>query len=212
MLIGVIGAPITGKTTLAAGLFAKLKEMGVAAEFVPEYARKYIAKMRRSERDGVTLLDMDQFRIARGQSEEEDLFTGSGTQIIVTDGSVANAYFYMQEIDDTELNSKVRTAMGRYDVLFYSKPFDTRRDMQWDPVTGTSKGSKFSQDPNRVHDAEFSLQLDRKISLIVDKTVGAGNSWSTGFIHQLAGTPEERLTDALRVVTLRLEVLSGWKQ
>jgi len=210
MLIGVMGAPITGKTTLAAGLFARLKEMGIAAEFVPEYARRYIATMAADNRSGACrpLCDTDQTMIARGQALDEDLFVGSGTQVVVTDGSVANAYFYMDGVSEVDLMHGVRSAMGRYDVLFYARPFDVRVDVEWDPISGSPAGIRPSADPNRVHDAEFSARLDGRIASIVNKTTGAGGAWTTGFVHRLAGSPPERLADALRVVTIRLEVFA----
>ena len=47
MRIGLVGAPGSGKTTLAARLFAQLKESGFNdAILVQEYAREYVAQAR----------------------------------------------------------------------------------------------------------------------------------------------------------------------
>ena len=42
ILINLAGAPSTGKSTLASKIFSKLKEMGLSAEYSPEYVKGWV--------------------------------------------------------------------------------------------------------------------------------------------------------------------------
>lgn len=208
MLIGVLGSPITGKTTLAAGLFAKLKEMGVACEFVPEYARKYIATQREIWGEkALPLDDQDQREIADGQRKEENLFLGSGTEVVVTDGSVANAHFYLENVSDRDRAEMIGLSLERYDVVFFARPFEVPCVVGWDPLSG--KSGEARPDPNRVHSADFSFALDRTIEKTLYTLTMAGFRPAGVQMVELHGNPSERLTAALRAVTLRLETKKG---
>jgi len=46
MFVGFVGSPLSGKTTVAAKVFAKLKKAGMPVEFIPEQSRFYIAQAR----------------------------------------------------------------------------------------------------------------------------------------------------------------------
>lgn len=199
MLVGLIGAPTTGKTTLAAGLFAKLKEMGIACEFVPEAARRYIASKKLASDGGIHLTDIDQEYICSNQVTEENLFVDSGTRVVVSDGSSVNAYFYMDQmaaVSPKELSNAVAAAIMRYDILFFARHFDVALNQAWDPVCAMQKPSE--PDPNRVHGEKFSLRMDNRIEKIL-------SSLSTTNVFQLSGGPAGRLNQAINTITLRLE-------
>ena len=160
MKIGFVGAPGSGKTTIAALVFAHLKDNGIVCEFVPEQARFYIASMRAAYQkhptDSVSLSDEDQLKIMQQQQTAERIFESAcgSNALIVSDSSTYNALLYMS--DDLLLNSNVRSmlAKSRYDLLFYCPPVKTY-------LMGV--------DPNRVHSEEQSNLLDSRIVRLVEQ-------------------------------------------
>jgi GTPase SAR1 family protein len=97
MLIGFIGAPNSGKTTIAARVFAELKQNGQPdVEFIVEEARRYIA-IKRAERNTDPLSDSDQETIFARQASLEGLMVGAvgpyGT--VVSDSCAINSLWYM---------------------------------------------------------------------------------------------------------------------
>ena len=171
MLIAFIGAPCSGKTTTAAMVFAALKDAGQLAEFVPEQARVYIAAKKRSvfHNDNplalplwqvpVTLTDFDQKEIARQQSDADSLMissSGPGTTV-VADSSPLNSLFYMTDgCQDSFANHDqgiIKNAIRDTALFFYVKPIPNQALM----------------DPNRLHDARFSKELDDRILPLLTK-------------------------------------------
>lgn len=157
MLIGFIGCPGSGKTTTAALTFADLKEMGVAAEFIPEQARLHIAEKRLSLHQApgspVVLHDNDQVDILCRQSEAEATMVQScGPEtIVITDSSTFNSLLYMSDACREEIWSAWWEGRLKYDLLFYCAP-----------VKGFS-----SRDPNRVHDQQQAREVDLKIGQLL---------------------------------------------
>jgi len=149
--IGCIGSPFSGKTTTSALLFAELKKKGYPVEFLPEYARVHIREKRSIDPDAsVVLNDSDQLTIARGQFEwEKSIMDYSGKEVVlITDGSVSNAYFYTT----TPILDLPKT-INQYDLLFFSKNIER---------TGANDG-------NRIHNSDFSLQMESKIKEELEK-------------------------------------------
>lgn len=146
MLIGFLGVACSGKTTLAARIFAELKELGINSEFIPELARYYIAEKKLFENtNNITLTDKDQFEILNRQYKTENMFINSlGTNgIVITDSTIFNtiAYFSETVFNDNlfNFNRYMNTYdLNRYNLLFYCPPVKM-------PV---------NTDPNRVHSAE----------------------------------------------------------
>ena len=168
MLISFIGAPCSGKTTVAAMVFASLKESGQFAEFVPEQARLYIAhkKLEIYQQTNlseplnvsdvpITLTDNDQVQIMLQQRAADHLMQISGSLLstVVSDSSPISALFYMSEsvAQQASKTKIILEACESTDLFFYVKP-----------ILGHAKG-----DSLRVHDEEFSKQLDAKIVNII---------------------------------------------
>ncbi len=154
MLVGFIGAPISGKTTIAAKMFATLKEQGNAAELIVEEARHYIAKLRydnqMSPNDKVTLDDTDQLKITGAQKEREDMMKyGCGYDtIIVSDSSVFNTALYLSNgFLDVPDRPFFKNLKGHYDLLFYCHPIPVKT---------------LPDDPNRIHNLEEIRKLQIK--------------------------------------------------
>lgn len=164
MLLSFIGAPCSGKTTVAALVFAALKEAGQAVEFVPEKAREYIASYRVSlshadpawdVKKNITLTDKDQLCIMKRQAESErDFREACPTSLIVADSSPLNTLLYMSP--DLRSSPEVQTLITlhlRLDpVVFYCPPLPS---------------SAWPYDPGRIHDEKTSLGLDAGISAII---------------------------------------------
>lgn len=149
MLIAFTGAPCSGKTTTAARVFADLKDAGYPAEFLPEFARTYIA-YRRLKGDTSPLTDNDQVNIMQQQSEAEGMMAlSSPDSIVVADSAALNALLYMSpELRNLpHMQENARHAVARYGLVFRCHP--------------VRPGSMY--DPNRVHDFNQSLAIDAQV-------------------------------------------------
>lgn len=147
MLIGFIGAPCSGKTTMAAKIFAHLKENGSTCELISEQARFYIAEKRYSEqlpaKEPILLTDDDQQKIMLKQYEiEKAMVYSSGKEtIVLSDSCVLNAGLYMSQerYESVGIQNLFLDVSKNYDLLFFCHPVDI---------------DYLPYDPNRVHDLE----------------------------------------------------------
>lgn len=159
MLIGFVGLPMSGKTTLAAKLFAFLKENGFTSEMIVEQARVYIAKKRKTEnltfRDKVTLTDDDQKAIFKRQRAMERTIveTNSPKTYIISDSSIINTLLYCSDELYPNLKEQVIEDMSIYDMVFYCHPFTENYE---------------EADPNRVHSNEQIKGLGSRADSILE--------------------------------------------
>lgn len=148
MLVNFIGAPCSGKTTIAASVFAELKESGQDAEFVTEKAREHIAVVRRGcqlSKQPFALTDDDQLQIFNSQCDAQEIFSGDSGTVVVCDSDPLLTLLYMKQVDEfTE--ALAHRVVGRMGILFYCPPLSSYQ------VTG-----------NRVHDFDFAAKLDAAI-------------------------------------------------
>ena len=79
--VSIVGAPSTGKTSLALQVVSELKKRHVVASFIGEYARNWMAKHKRQ-----TEVPTDQFAIALRQAKRESELLAN-QDVIVTDSS-----------------------------------------------------------------------------------------------------------------------------
>jgi len=136
MLVRFIGAPISGKTTVAAQVFAQLKLSGQPnVEFVVEQARTYIAE-RKWSTDGtsyegpVVLSDLDQMAILQRQLLAEDVMHHSVGRdgIVITDSSIFNSLWYMSPsfmshaLNDGSVHRHLETYQDLHNLLFLCAP------------------------------------------------------------------------------------------
>lgn len=186
MLIGFIGAPCSGKSTIAVKIFANLKELNTKSELIVEQARQYIAKLRYDNQltreTPIELTDKDQTNIARKQIEIEQWMKHScgPTTIIVSDSSVLNTMLYIEKLTP-ELYKFFENAASIYDLLFFCHPINIK---------------SLPDDPNRVHNLEeikaLQTQSMKILSLIKRLSIP---------VHELPGTMslEARFKEACSV-------------
>jgi predicted ATPase len=169
MLVRFIGAPISGKTTVAAQVFAQLKLSGQPnVEFVVEQARTYIAE-RKWSTDGtsyegpVVLSDLDQMAILQRQLLAEDVMHNSVGRdgIVITDSSIFNSFWYMSDdfivhaINDPQIHRHLETYKDPHNLLFLCAPL---------PVM-------VQADRNRLHSPKESRGIHDKIMYMVKSDI-----------------------------------------
>jgi len=89
--VSLFGGPNTGKSTLAARLFAELKLMGYNCELVTEYVKTWTYNDRKPE-------SFDQVYILGQQIRREDTALRGGFDFIITDSPVGLSCFYAQQL------------------------------------------------------------------------------------------------------------------
>lgn len=191
MLITFVGAPIAGKTTTAARLFADLKEQGHPVEFLSEYARTYIAEKRLQLGDRFEgLSDLDQVAIMDAQTKAEAILSADPRSLVVADSCAISALLYMSNNfiahegvkppgETLNVVERARQAAKRYDLIFVCSPVRA----------GTT------YDPNRIHSYEQSLELDRRVDFIFRVT-----QVDTNRVHRLFGDTSLRVIEASSIV------------
>jgi hypothetical protein len=149
-LISLIGAPASGKSTLATSVHTELKKMGKNSIFISEVATDYIAEY------GVPNTPQDQIVIFYKQWNKEKTFIGSKDYIICDSSGILN-YFYFRGLFPSKLSNKdiaiinhlqkeILKTINQWDYMFYVPPILDNVD-----------------DGIRYHDRHQILSIDRKI-------------------------------------------------
>jgi hypothetical protein len=189
MLISFLGCPASGKTTLAAMLFAEAKRLGISnTDLLTEQARLYIAEKRLRNADiGLSedyplLCEEDQVNIMTDQvSYEEAMDHALPEGLVVTDTAPFNCLLYMPPaVRESHLvQSLLSDALDLPRMVFYCPPI-----------------IQVGEDANRVHTQEQSLAIDQVMPGVFMHYLP--DVWLEA--KTLAGGLEERFK------TLRLEV------
>jgi nicotinamide riboside kinase len=125
-LITLIGAPASGKSTLATSVHTELKKLGKNSIFIPEVATDYIAEY------GVPNTPQDQLVIFYKQSNKEKMFIGSKDYIICDSSGLLN-YFYFRGLFPNRLTNKdiaiinhlqkeILRTINQWNYIFYIPP------------------------------------------------------------------------------------------
>ena len=96
-LIQLYGGPGTGKSTIAAGLFYKLKDAGVNAELIQEYVKQWAW-------EGRTPVNLDQFYFFGKQARKEYTLIGK-LNTAVTDSPILLSGYYAKLFGSKEQSS-----------------------------------------------------------------------------------------------------------
>jgi nicotinamide riboside kinase len=150
-LIMIMGAPSSGKSTLAAELHTELKKMSRNSIFVSEVATDYIAEY------GIPNSPIDQMVIFYKQLNKEIMFLESKDYVICDSSSILN-YFYFRQLFSEKLSKKdiasinhlqkeILKHINTIDQIFYVPPIVS------DDVS----------DGIRYHNEEQIIKIDRWI-------------------------------------------------
>jgi tRNA uridine 5-carbamoylmethylation protein Kti12 len=94
IVVNLIGGPSSGKTTLAAYLFYKLKIRGKLVEFVPEVAKGFVWRGQFDVLNNQHYVSTEQYNMLMSLDGKVD--------IIVTDGSLLHGLYYNRiNVDNT---------------------------------------------------------------------------------------------------------------
>lgn len=131
-LITFIGAPSSGKSTLASQVHTEMKKLGKNSVFVGEAATDFIAEY------GTPNSPSDQMVIFYKQLERERMFLDSKDYVICDSSSILN-YFYFRTLFPMSLSNKdiatinhlqkeILKTINSWDYIFYVPPIDTNVD------------------------------------------------------------------------------------
>ncbi|MDE2425734.1 MAG: AAA family ATPase [Elusimicrobia bacterium] len=181
MFIEFIGVPASGKSTIAAKIFSKLKEENHHCEFILEYARHYIARKKYdNEGKDIILTNEDQLKIFVKQFYLQKVMLGS-CPLVITDSSIFNTLLYKDKnYQDSYFRSKIEE--HEVDIVFFCYPVKRNN----------------VKDTNRVHSEQFSIDLHKKSLDILKSYTDIDN-----FIH-LDGDVETRFNIAYNTIKERL--------
>lgn len=109
--IALLGGPSSGKSTLAAALFSTMKEIGINADLVQEYAREHINKYGAPENV------LTQFLIYKKQREKEDILPKQ-VEYIITDSPTILSYVYgLYYYDPKSKDHRIMLADMYYEMM-----------------------------------------------------------------------------------------------
>ena len=125
-MITIVGAPSSGKSTLATDLHTDLKKLGRNSIFISEEASNFVAEY------GVPSTPIDQMTIFYKQGNKENMFIGS-KEFIVCDSSGLLNYFYFRKLFKNPLSNKdiavinhlqkeILKTINKWDYMFYIPP------------------------------------------------------------------------------------------
>lgn len=154
-LICLVGAPSSGKSTLASDIHTTLKKNGENSIFVPEASTDFIAEY------GVPDSPLDQMVIFYKQLNRERMYLGS-KEFVVCDSSTLLNYFYFRSLFPKKLTHKdiatinhlqkeILKTINHWSHIFYVPPF-----------------LQNTQDGIRFHNPEQIVHLDRCIKSYLD--------------------------------------------
>jgi len=149
-LITFIGAPASGKSTLASDVHTELKKIGKNSIYIPEAATDYIAEY------GIPNTPIDQVTIFYKQTNRERMFIGS-KEFIVCDSSGILNYFYFRKLFQNPLQNKDIA------VINHLQKEILKTLIQWDYIFYTPLMQSDVEDGIRYQDLEEIKKIDRWI-------------------------------------------------
>ena len=141
LIINLIGGPCSGKSTISAELFARLKKMGIKTELVSEYIKDRIYEENKTmPNNQIAIFGMEHYNISNKLGKVD---------VIVHDGSFLNNILYNKE-SNKEFNDLIISEYHKFNNLdFFIK-----------------RGNIEFENYGRIHTYEQSLQIDEKIKNI----------------------------------------------
>ena len=138
LIINLIGGPCSGKSTISAELFARLKKMGIHCELVSEYIKERIYEENKT---------MPKNQIAIFGMEHYNIWNKIGkVDVIIHDGSFINNLIY-GETHSKEFDNLIISEYKSFNNLdFFIK-----------------RGNIEFENYGRIHDLKQSIELDEII-------------------------------------------------
>jgi predicted ATPase len=187
MFVGFIGAPNSGKTTIAARVFAELKQNGQSdVEFIAEEARRYIAEQK-ANKTYVGLTNEDQAAIFVRQARLEQMMVNVTGEhgIVISDSCALNSLWYMSP-PNREAYLRAHTGyqewLKRNSILFFA----------------SAVGIFSIPDSLRVHTPQQSKEVEK----VIVETIR--NEASLNFITPVSGTIDHKVSKVLERIYERL--------
>jgi len=155
-LIGFLGSPCSGKSTLASEVHTKLKILNKNSIFIPEAATDYIAEF------GIPSQPIDQMTIFEKQINRENRYIGTKEYIICDSSSILN-YFYFRTSYHTKpsktdiatinyIQKEILLSLNNWNHLFYVPPIYLEDE----------------KDGIRFHDKNAIAKIDNNIKAYLD--------------------------------------------
>ena len=144
LIINLIGGPCSGKSTIAAELFARLKKMGIHCELVSEYIKERIYEENKTMPiNQIAIFGMEHYSISNKIGKVD---------VVVHDGSFINNVIYKNE-DNPEFDNLIISEYKKFNNLdFFIK-----------------RGNIEFEDYGRIHNLKQSKELDKIIKSTYDK-------------------------------------------
>lgn len=154
-LITFIGAPSSGKSTLATLVHSELKKEGKNSIFVGEAATDYIAEY------GTPSSPLDQMVIFYKQLNRERMFVGSKDYIICDSSSLLN-YFYFRSLFNNKLSNKDIATINHLQKEILKTINSWSHIFYVPPILENTKDNIRFHNPNEI------VKLDRCIKSYLD--------------------------------------------
>jgi nicotinamide riboside kinase len=176
-----IGAPSVGKTTLALGLYHKIKLYGYDVEFVPEYAREHVSKY------GHPTSIYEQLFIAQKQAQLEDRALDTKAEIIVAEAPPVAGYTYGMYF----LSNLPKDLM----VLEELHQLAIRRKYNYNYIYYIPPEIPFKDDGVRINDKTVIKKLDIMLH-------GATELWFPNYVT-ITGGPQARIMKVIKDLKIK---------
>lgn len=143
LIINLIGGPCSGKSTVAAELFCRLKKMGIKTELVSEYIKDRIYEENKTmPNNQIAIFGMEHYNISNKIGKVE---------VIVHDGSFINNCIYKQE-DNDEFDKLIVSEYNKF----------------WNLDFFIKRGNIEFENYGRIHTLKQSKELDKIIKETYD--------------------------------------------
>lgn len=158
MLIGFIGCPKSGKTSIAIRVFDSIKTSGESCELITEQARLFFVK-RKLRNPTTPIDDSDQMCIFDEQVSIEIDYLKALSQetTIVSDSSPLNTLWYLSPEGRKKYRTEIIEKLGEW-MLYKPLIFH---------CTPTPGG--YGRDENRIHSQSQSEEVNRNIPSILNE-------------------------------------------
>jgi tRNA uridine 5-carbamoylmethylation protein Kti12 len=149
-LITFMGAPASGKSTLATDVHTDLKKLGLNSVYIPEAATDYIAEY------GIPNTPIDQVTIFYKQTNRERMFIGSKEYVVCDSSGILN-YFYFRGLFHNPLQNKDIA------VINHLQKEILKTLSQWDYIFYCPVRIENTEDNIRYHNVDEIKKIDRWI-------------------------------------------------